>query len=60
MNSKNQKREGTIEADTVLTAKGMLREKGLIVQDISEITGAAAGESIGVAGVVGIGQVPCG
>lgn len=45
MNSRNQKKEGTIEADTQSLAVSMLREKGLIVQDITE-SGSGSGESI--------------
>ncbi len=36
MNARNQKKEGAIEAETQSQAVAMLREKGLIVQDIRE------------------------
>ena len=39
MNSKNQKKEGTIDASSQTEAIASLRSKGLIVQDIVE-TGA--------------------
>ncbi len=39
MNAKNQKKEGVIEADTKNQARNILRDKGLIVQDISETSG---------------------
>lgn len=36
MNARNQKKEGAIEAETQTQAVSILREKGLIVQDITE------------------------
>ncbi len=45
MNARNQKKEGTIEADTQSLAVSMLRDKGLIVQEIVE-SGKSDGESI--------------
>ena len=46
MNAKNQKKEGAVEADTQSQAVAMLREKGLIVQDIKEAAGSDAPTSI--------------
>ncbi len=47
MNARNQKKEGQIEAETQNQAVSILREKGLIVQDISQISGDSdAGKSI--------------
>ena len=47
MNARNQKKEGQIEAETQNQAVSILREKGLIVQDISQISGGSdAGKSI--------------
>ena len=40
MNARNQKKEGAIEAETQNQAISILREKGLIVQDISEAGGS--------------------
>ena len=37
MNAKNQKKEGYIEAETQNNAVSILREKGLIVQDLTEL-----------------------
>ena len=45
MNSKNQKKEGTVDASSQTEAIASLRSKGLIVQDIVE-TGEKT-ESIG-------------
>ncbi len=42
MNARNQKKEGAIEAETQSQAISILREKGLIVQDISETGGGEA------------------
>ena len=39
MNSRNQKKEGAIEAETQNQAVSILREKGLIVQDIQQAGG---------------------
>lgn len=46
MNARNQKKEGHIEAETQSQAISILREKGLIVQDISEAGGSDAPTSI--------------
>ena len=46
MNVRNQKKEGAIEADSQSQAVSMLREKGLIVQDIKEAAGSDAPTSI--------------
>ena len=40
MNARNQKKEGAIEAETQNQAVAILREKGLIVQDISQASGS--------------------
>ena len=40
MNSKNQKKEGTVDASSQTEAIATLRSKGLIVQDIVETGGA--------------------
>ncbi len=41
MNARNQKKEGQIEAETQTQAVSILREKGLIVQDISQAGGGS-------------------
>ncbi len=46
MNARNQKKEGAIEADTQSQAVALLREKGLIVQDIKEASGSDVPTSI--------------
>ncbi len=46
MNARNQKKEGAIEAETQSQAISILREKGLIVQEISEAGGSDAPTSI--------------
>ena len=46
MNTRNQKKEGAIEADTQSQAVALLREKGLIVQDIKEASGSDVPTSI--------------
>lgn len=46
MNARNQKKEGAIEAETQSQAVSILREKGLVVQDISEAKGSDAPTSI--------------
>ncbi len=46
MNARNQKKEGAIEAETQNQAISILREKGLIVQDISEAAGSDVPTSI--------------
>lgn len=46
MNARNQKKEGAVEAETQSQAISILREKGLIVQDISEAKGSDAPTSI--------------
>lgn len=46
MNARNQKKEGAIEAETQNQAVSILREKGLIVQDITEAAGSDAPTSI--------------
>ena len=46
MNARNQKKEGAVEADTQSQAVAMLREKGLIVQDIKEAAGSDVPTSI--------------
>ena len=45
MNSKNQKKEGTVDASSQVEAIATLRSRGLIVQDISE-AGSGSEESI--------------
>ncbi len=46
MNVKNQKKEGAVEAETQSQAVAILREKGLIVQDIVEAAGSDEPTSI--------------
>ncbi len=46
MNARSQKKEGAIEAETQNQAVSILREKGLIVQDISAAAGSDAPTSI--------------
>ena len=46
MNARNQKKEGAIEAETQNQAVAILREKGLIVQDIQQAAGSDAPTSI--------------
>ncbi len=46
MNARNQKKEGYIEAETQNNAVSILREKGLIVQDLTEAGGSDAPTSI--------------
>ncbi len=46
MNARNQKKEGAIEAETQNQAVSILREKGLIVQEITEAGGSDAPTSI--------------
>ncbi|MBQ3928834.1 MAG: type II secretion system F family protein [Clostridia bacterium] len=46
MNARNQKKEGALEAETQSQAIAILREKGLIVQDISEAAGSKEATSI--------------
>jgi len=44
MNARNQKKEGAVEAETQSQAISILREKGLIVQDINEAGGSDEAE----------------
>ena len=46
MNARKQKKEGAIEAETQNQAVAILREKGLIVQDIQQAAGSDAPTSI--------------
>lgn len=46
MNARNQKKEGYIEAESQTNAVSILREKGLIVQDLTEAGGSDAPTSI--------------
>jgi len=46
MNARNQKKEGAVEAETQSQAISILREKGLIVQDINEAGGSDEPTSI--------------
>ena len=46
MNARNQKKEGAIEAETQSQAISILREKGLVVQDITEAAGSDTPTSI--------------
>ena len=46
MNARNQKKEGAVEAETQSQAVAILREKGLIVQDIKEAGGSDVPTSI--------------
>ncbi len=46
LNTKNQKKEGAIEAETPNQAKAILRDKGLIVQEIYEAAGSDEPTSI--------------
>ncbi len=46
MNARNQKKEGAVEAETQSQAIAILRNKGLIVQEINEAAGSDAPTSI--------------
>lgn len=46
MNARNQKKEGAVEAETQSQAVAILREKGLIVQDIKEAGGSDVATSL--------------
>lgn len=46
MNARNQKKEGAVEAESQSQAVAVLREKGLIVQDIKEAAGSDTPTSI--------------
>ena len=39
MNARSQKKEGTIEAESQSDAAEQLREKGLVVQDLTQVGG---------------------